>query len=140
MSKETNLLRARAKRYAAPVLAFGLVLFTGAFIFGHQHVDAATAPDNPIAPINNASIDPLLALDQATEAVASRVTPAVVNIAVTSHRTEQPAAEGQRDGQGATETILFPSSSVPDSASSSATVCRHGAAANGRLSMALAAV
>ncbi len=98
MTKETNLLRARAKAYAAPLLAFALVLSTGAIIVGHRHVDAATAPENTIAPINNASIDPLLALDQATEAVASRVTPAVVNIAVTSHRTEQQAgAEGAED-------------------------------------------
>jgi serine protease Do len=100
MTKETNLLRARAKAYAAPLVAFALVLSTGAVIVGHRHVDAATGADNNnIAPINNASIDPLLALDQATEAVASRVTPAVVNIAVTSHRTEQQA-EAQGDDQG----------------------------------------
>jgi serine protease Do len=100
MSKETNLLRARAKRIGAPLLAFGLALATGAIVLGHRHVNAATAADNPIAPINNASIDPLLSLDQATEAVASRVTPAVVNIAVTSHRTEQPAMESQGEDQG----------------------------------------
>src|ERR1700728_615324 len=100
MTKETNLLRARAKAYAAPLVAFALVLSTGAVIVGHRHVDAATGIDNNnIAPITNASIDPLLALDQATEAVASRVTPAVVNIAVTSHRTEQQA-EAQGDDQG----------------------------------------
>ena len=99
MSEQTNLLRARAKAYAAPLLAFALVLSTGALIVGHRHVNAATAADNTITPINNASIDPLLALDQATEAVASRVTPAVVNIAVTSHAPEQPA-EAQGDDQG----------------------------------------
>src|SRR5580698_3992153 len=100
MTKETNLLRARAKAYAAPLVAFALVLSTGALIVGHRHVNAATAADNSATPINNASIDPLLALDQATEAVASRVTPAVVNIAVTSHRSEQPAMEGQEQGGG----------------------------------------
>src|SRR6202453_4093152 len=99
MREETNLLRARPKASAAPLVAFALVLSTGAIIVGHRHVDAATGIDNNnIAPINNASIDPLLALDQATEAVASRVTPAVVNIAVTSHRTEQPAMEGEGGG------------------------------------------
>src|ERR1700684_2693359 len=101
MTKETNLLRARAKAYAAPLAAFALVLSTGALIVGHRHVNAATAADNSATPINNASIDPLLALDQATEAVASRVTPAVVNIAVTSHRTEQQAdSEGQGEDGG----------------------------------------
>jgi serine protease Do len=99
MSEQTNLLRARARAYAAPLLAFAVVLSTGALIVGHRHVNAATAADNTITPINNASIDPLLALDQATEAVASRVTPAVVNIAVTSHAPEQPA-EAQGDDQG----------------------------------------
>jgi serine protease Do len=99
MHEETNLLRARTRRFVAPVLALALILFTGAFVFGHKHVDAATAPDSPTTPINNASIDPLLALDQATEAVASRVTPAVVNIAVTSRGHEEPA-EAQGDDQG----------------------------------------
>jgi serine protease Do len=102
MSTETNLLRARTRRFVAPVAALALTVSAGAFVFSHNHVHAAMAADNPIAPINNASIDPLLALDQATEAVASRVTPAVVNIAVTSHREEQPAmrGEGQEQGEG----------------------------------------
>jgi serine protease Do len=101
MSVETNLLRAKAKRFGVPVLAVGLAFATGAVVFTHQHVNAATAAgDTPIAPITNTSIDPLLALDQATEAVASRVTPAVVNIAVTSRRTEQPAMQSQGDDQG----------------------------------------
>ncbi len=98
MSQETNLLRAKAKAYAAPLAAFALVLSTGAIMVGHRHVNAATAADNNIAPINNSSIDPLLALDQATEAVASRVTPAVVNIAVTSHAPEQQA-QGEGEGE-----------------------------------------
>ena len=69
MDKTTNLLRERGKRFAAPLAAGALALFSGALIFGHNHVNAAVALDNTIAPINNASIDPLLALDQATEAV-----------------------------------------------------------------------
>src|ERR1700728_2479382 len=100
MTKETNLLRARAKAYAAPLVAFALVLSTGALIVGHRHVDAATGADNnTIAPINNSSIDPLLALDQATEAVASRVTPAVVNVAVTA-KAHDEEAQVQGQGQG----------------------------------------
>ena len=98
MSNETNLLRAQARRFAVPGVALALALTAGAFAFGHKSVDAATSPDTPTTPINNASIDPLLALDQATEAVASRVTPAVVNIAVTSHAPEQPAEAQGGDG------------------------------------------
>jgi serine protease Do len=97
MHLKTNILRAQAKRFAAPLLALTLVVLTGSVVFGHRHVDAATSPDTPTTPIYNASIDPLLALDQATEAVASRVTPAVVNIAVTSRAPEQPA-DAQGDG------------------------------------------
>jgi serine protease Do len=102
MTKSTNLLRAKAKRLGAPLAALTLMLVTGAFVFGHRPVNAATAPDSPITPINNASIDPLLALDQATEAVASRVTPAVVNIAVTSH-AQQQAMQNQDGGGGQDE-------------------------------------
>ncbi len=100
MNKETNLLRA-SKRFAAPMAAGALVLFSGALIFGHNHVNAAVVPENVIPPINNSSIDPLLALDQATEAVASHVTPAVVNIAVTSRAHEEAQeAQGEDQGQG----------------------------------------
>ena len=140
MTKETNLLRARAKAYAAPLVAFALVLSTGALIVGHRHVDAATGADNNnIAPINNASIDPLLALDQATEAVASRVTPAVVNIAVTSHRTEQP---GRRHRVKTRDEGDNPFSQFfgPGGQGNSATACQARAAANARFSTALAAV
>ena len=93
MPQTTNSLRAQAKRFTAPLVALALVITAGALTFGHRHVEAATAADTATTPIDNASIDPLLALDQATEAVASRVTPAVVNIAVTSHAPEQPAEE-----------------------------------------------
>jgi serine protease Do len=104
MSESTNLLRAQARRFAAPGAALALALSAGAFVAAHKHVNAATSPDTPNTPINSASIDPLLALDQATEAVASRVTPAVVNIAVTARASEEPAeAQGQgpddQDGQ-----------------------------------------
>ena len=82
-------------------MALVLILFAGALVLGHKYVDAATSTDNSRTPINNASIDPLLALDQATETVASRVTPAVVNIAVTSHAHEQAAeAQGDNEGEG----------------------------------------
>jgi serine protease Do len=99
MSEPTNLLRAQAKRFIAPGAALALALSAGAFIAAHKHVNAATAPDAPNTPITNASIDPLLALDQATEAVASRVTPAVVNIAVTARASEEPTSDMQGQGQ-----------------------------------------
>src|SRR5271163_1505450 len=113
MSTETNLLRAQLKRFTAPLLALALIVFGGAFVLGHKNVNAATSGEDPITPINNASIDPLLALDQATEAVASRVTPAVVNIAVTSHAHEQQAEDqeqGQSDGDNPFSQFFGPGS------------------------------
>jgi serine protease Do len=49
------------------------------------------------APLDDSKIGALLSLDQAMEAVAARVTPAIVNVAVTSRAKSQPAAEGIPD-------------------------------------------
>ena len=49
------------------------------------------------APLDNSQVGALLSLDQAMEAVAARVTPAIVNVAVTSHAKSQPVAEGVPD-------------------------------------------
>jgi serine protease Do len=52
---------------------------------------AAMAP--AAAPLDDASVSPLLSLDRAMETLAARVTPAIVNIAVTS-KTKPGVAEG----------------------------------------------
>jgi serine protease Do len=97
--KTTNLLRAQVKRFTAPLLALTLLLFTAAFVVVHQQVNAAMAPST--APLTDDSISPLVSLDQAVEAVASKVTPSVVNIAVTSHVHQQDAeAQGEGEDQG----------------------------------------
>jgi serine protease Do len=97
--KTTNLLRAQVKRFTAPLLALTLLLFTAAFVLVHQQVNAAMAPST--APLTDDSISPLVSLDQAVEAVASKVTPSVVNIAVTSHVHQQDAeAQGEGEDQG----------------------------------------
>ncbi len=56
-------------------------------------------------PMDDNSVSSLVALDSAVEAVAARVTPAVVNVAVTSrgsmHETGgEQDQEGGQDGQG----------------------------------------
>jgi serine protease Do len=74
---------------AAVVGAFAL----GAVLFvGRGSVQAASA-------IDDNSVEALTALDHAMEAVASRVTPAVVNVAVTSRSNgDGDASEGQMQG------------------------------------------
>jgi serine protease Do len=56
---------------------------------------AARAAMTPAAaPLSDDSVNPLLALDKAMEALAARVTPAIVNVAVTSHaKNDSPDME-----------------------------------------------
>jgi serine protease Do len=56
------------------------------------HAAAAVAP--AAAPLDESSVSPLLSLDRAMETLAARVTPAIVNVAVTS-KTKPDLAEGQ---------------------------------------------
>jgi serine protease Do len=59
-----------------------------AFFAGHGNVSAASA-------IDDNSVSALTSLDRAMEAVASRVTPAVVNVAVTARSKDVDVFEGQ---------------------------------------------
>jgi serine protease Do len=69
------------------------VLFSLAIFFDHTQVHASAAPAGPI---DDPSVSALTALDNAVEAVAARVTPAVVNVAVTSRVT--PDEQNSEDG------------------------------------------
>jgi serine protease Do len=78
----------------------------GGFLIGHTAHAAsngaasggAAAALSGGAPMDDNSVSSLVALDNAVEAVAARVTPAVVNVAVTSKVTGQEA-DGDDDGQ-----------------------------------------
>ena len=54
---------------------------------------------NGAAPMEDSSVSSLVALDNAVEAVAARVTPAVVNVAVTSRVSAQQDADNDDDDQ-----------------------------------------
>jgi serine protease Do len=87
MSLSTNQLVSTAKRLAIPT-ALAAAFSLGAVIFvGHQSVHAAS-------PMDESSVSALTSLDQAMEAVAARVTPAVVNVAVTSKSSGDLSASG----------------------------------------------
>ena len=96
MFSTTKQLVATGKQLAAGaafvgVFALGAILFVGN---RSAHAAASTA-----SPMDDNSIAPLTALDHAMEAVASRVTPAVVNIAVTSKTSsEASTSDGQMQG------------------------------------------
>jgi serine protease Do len=93
MPQPTNQLVETARQFGAAA-AFVAVFALGAIAFAGIHsAHAATTK------MDDNSIAPLTALDHAMEAVASRVTPAVVNVAVTSKgSSEFPTAEGQMQG------------------------------------------
>ena len=60
---------------------------------------AAAAPAPPAPPMDQSSVQPLLSFDQAMEALAGHVTPAVVNVAVTSKLSQQQLAEDDGGGE-----------------------------------------
>lgn len=101
MTGPTNSLIAKAKRFAIPALAIAGLLAAGTFAFNRNVAHAAAIV--PGAPMDDSSVSSLTALDNAVEAVAARVTPAVVNVSVTAHQHGEDAdSEGgpQNDEQG----------------------------------------
>ena len=95
MNASTKQLIAIAKKLAIPAgIVATLVL---SFVFITTHFTAHAAPLS--GPLDNSSVEPLVALDDAVEAVAARVTPAVVNVAVTSRVSGDQAYGDDGDGQ-----------------------------------------
>jgi serine protease Do len=93
MSQSTNQLVATVKHFGAAAAFVGVFALGGIVFAGNHSAHAATTK------MDDSSIAPLTALDNAMEAVASRVTPAVVNVAVTSKGSSELAtSEGQMQG------------------------------------------
>src|SRR5947209_14220378 len=85
-----------AKKLSIPAAIAAAFVLGGAFFAGHGRVHAAAA-----TPIDDNSVSALSALDHAMEAVASKVTPAVVNVAVTSRgSSEDQTSDDQDQEQG----------------------------------------
>ena len=83
--------KASGKQRAALVLTLAL---TAAVLAYTSFAPVRAAVSSNTAPLDDNKIGALLSLDQAMEAVAARVTPAIVNVAVTSSVKSQPVAEG----------------------------------------------
>ncbi len=84
------------------VLAIALSIAMVSGVVGYELMrptDArAAAPVSSVAPLDDNSVGALLSLDHAMETLASRVTPAVVNVTVTSKmKPNQAAAQGMSD-------------------------------------------
>ncbi len=91
MSPITNQLVSRMRSFAKPAGAVAALVVAAGLLFQHSVHAAGMSPAAPA--LNDNSVAPLISLDEAVESVASRVTPAVVNVAVTSHRDEQQASD-----------------------------------------------
>src|ERR1700744_6119412 len=82
MRESTNHLVAIMKRFAAPAAIVGAFALGAVLYAGHGNVFASSG--NGVAPLDEESTAALTSLDRAMEAVSARVTPAVVNVAVTA--------------------------------------------------------
>lgn len=106
MSGSTNKLVGKTVRVAGlSGLAVALVL-AGTLVAHHNGVHAASIESS--SPLDNNSVSSLVALDDAVEAVAARVTPAVVNVAVTSKGSEDHATMQDQSQQGQQQQNLPP--------------------------------
>jgi len=89
------------RRLALPVLAVALSAFVATYGWVRPTTaKAAESAPSAVAPLDTDSVGALLALDKAMETVAARVTPAVVNVTVTSrNRAEASGKEVPEDMQ-----------------------------------------
>jgi serine protease Do len=112
MSLETNKLVGKVGRFGVPAGAAVALVLAATLFFHHNGVHAAMI-SSP-APLDDNSVAALVALDNAVEAVAARVSPAVVNIQVTSRGSSEHQAGGEQDqsqedqGQGGGQQGLPP--------------------------------
>jgi serine protease Do len=96
MSLSTKSLVTRASRYLGPAALSAAIAVGAVALVNHNgvHASALTA-----SPLDDNSVAALTAMDNAMEAVAARVTPAVVNIAVTSTPSmDEVQQQGGGDG------------------------------------------
>ncbi|MGA9567273.1 MAG: Do family serine endopeptidase [Candidatus Korobacteraceae bacterium] len=87
------------RRIGAVVLATALVAGLGAYHFV-QPTGARAALSSSTGPIDESKVSTLLALDQDMETVAARVTPAIVNVAVTAKVNQKAMMQQQAMPEG----------------------------------------
>src|ERR1700686_1561831 len=90
MRNKMENFRTQVKRHLiVPVIAIAMTLAVGAYEFTKPlSAHASMAPSAPA--LDDNSVGPLLSLDQAMETLAARVTPAIVNVPVTSRAKANP--------------------------------------------------
>src|SRR5436309_11134815 len=113
MSWFNDLKRKTARRLLVPVLAIGATISLATYEFAKPASASAPTPAPAAAALDDNSVSALLSLDHAMETVAARVTPAIVNVTVTSKLSADrgDAAEqdnGQNDDENGPEQFFGP--------------------------------
>ena len=106
MPASTNSLVVKVKRFALPIGLVAALAVTVPFLLCRERVHAAAATFGG-TPLDDSSVSSLVALDNAVEAVAARVTPSVVNVSVTAKVTPDQDNEDDQDG-GVPQNMLPP--------------------------------
>lgn len=96
MSESTNSLVAKSKRLVIPAGVTAAALLGVVLLVGHQTAQAASSA---AMPMDDSSVSSLVSLDNAVEAVAARVTPAVVSVSVTAKVSPDQAMSDGGQGQ-----------------------------------------
>src|SRR5215469_5415765 len=94
-----NTIPTAKRRIGAAVLALAMIAGLGAYHF-IQPTGARAAATSNTAPLDDNKIEALLSLDKAMETVAARVTPAIVNVAVTAKVDQKKAMMQQGMPEG----------------------------------------
>ena len=99
MSATTKSLvtKQNVRRFALPGSLAAVAVLSSAIVFHGAAVHASAVTS---APLDDQSVSALSALDHDMETLAARVTPAVVNVAVTSRGGSDDEEEGQSSAQG----------------------------------------
>ena len=101
MQQSTNKIVAASRRLALPLTVAGSFLLGATLFVSQGGVHAASNLDSGVS-LDDNSVAALLSLDKAMEQVASKVTPSVVNVAVTSRGSgdEDETSDNRMQGQG----------------------------------------
>jgi serine protease Do len=97
MSGSTNQLVTKRWKFILPTSLAAVAVVSSALILHQSNVHAAGVT---AAPLDDNSVAALTSVDRAMESLAARVTPAVVNVAVTSKADEQSVEMQGADPQG----------------------------------------
>jgi serine protease Do len=85
------------KRLAAPLLAAAMVISFTTYEVAKPALAKAASAAPTAAPLGDSSVGPLLALDHAMETLAAKVTPAIVNVSVTSKQKVDTTSQNMPD-------------------------------------------